>query len=109
MEMFILYLTAVIISLAYLALGFGINKENAKYLLAGYNTMGEERRKKFNIDKYLAFFKLFFKRLAFFPVPSLLICIAAFEFNVAIVTWSLVQMLRFLFFAKRSIWNQWEL
>ena len=109
MEKLILYLTAVIISLAYLALGFGINKENAKYLLAGYNTMGEERRKKFNIDKYLAFFKLFFKRLAFFPVPSLLICIAAFEFNVAIVTWSLVQMLRFLFFAKRSIWNQWEL
>ena len=48
-------------SLTYLLIGFGINKVNAEYLLAGYNTMTPEQRQKFNIEKYLEFFNPFLK------------------------------------------------
>lgn len=54
-------------SLLYLLIGFGINKDNAGYLLAGYNTMTPEQKQKFNIDKYLEFFNLFFKKLCLYP------------------------------------------
>ena len=39
MESLILIFTIVFMSLTYLLIGFGINKDNAEYLLAGYNTM----------------------------------------------------------------------
>ena len=39
-------------SLLYLLIGFGINKDNAKYLLAGYNTMNQEEQVKFDIGDY---------------------------------------------------------
>ena len=61
--MFILFISVLFVSLVYLALAFLINKDNARYLLAGYNTMGEEERKKFPIDNYLIFFKKFSKNL----------------------------------------------
>ena len=50
-------------SCTYLLIGFGINKNNAKYLLAGYNTMTPEQKQQFNIEKYLEFFNPFFKKL----------------------------------------------
>ena len=54
MEFSILIFTIIFMSLIYLLIGFGINKVNAKYLLAGYNTMTAEQKQKFNIEKYLA-------------------------------------------------------
>ena len=51
MEFLILIFTIIFMSLIYLLIGFGINKDNAKYLLAGYNTMTPEQRQKFNIEK----------------------------------------------------------
>ena len=44
------------------------NKENAKILLAGYNTMSKAEREKFDIDEYLKFFKPFFKKLGIYTV-----------------------------------------
>ena len=52
-------------SLLYLLIGFGINKDNAKYLLAGYNTMNQEEQDKFDIEGYLNFLKPFFLPLNF--------------------------------------------
>ena len=43
----------------YVIIAYGINKENAKYLLAGYNTLSEKERTKFDIVEYLKFFKAF--------------------------------------------------
>ena len=43
------------------------NKENAKILLAGYNTMSKAEREKFDIDEYLKFFKPF-KNLGIYSV-----------------------------------------
>lgn len=46
-------------SLLFIGIGFLVNEKNAKYLLAGYNTMSKKEREKVNIEKYIPFFKKF--------------------------------------------------
>ena len=50
----ILIFTIIFVSLIFLGIAFGINKKNAKYLLAGYNTMSMEQREKFDIEGFNA-------------------------------------------------------
>ena len=98
-----LLLTTGLMSLSYLAVAFVITPANARYLLAGYNTMSDEKRRAFNIDGYLTdFFKPFFKKLALFPPLSLLALTAFFESKEAIVLWSTSQSLPFIWFIRRS-------
>lgn len=47
------------ISLLFIAFGFLLNEGNAKYLLAGYNTMSKESRKKVDIKAFLPYFRKF--------------------------------------------------
>lgn len=54
------YLPVIIIDVIFLLVVLVVNKQNAKYLLSGYNTMSTEERKRFDIDSYLIFFKRFF-------------------------------------------------
>ena len=84
-----IYVPVIFVSILYYAIGYFINKENAKYLLTGYNTMSDEERKKFDIENYLVFFKAFFKKqsvysLLVFPVLHLM-----FDDEKAILIWSL--------------------
>ena len=57
-----------------------INRENAKMLLAGYNTMSKSEREKFDIDGYLNFFKPFFFKLGTYS--TLIYFITLFIFNL---------------------------
>ena len=50
---------AIILSLIFGSLGFIVTKNNAKYLLSGYNTMSEAQRAKMDLEGYLHFFKRF--------------------------------------------------
>ena len=98
-----LILTTGFMSLSYLAVAFLITPVNARYLLAGYNTMSEEKRRAFDIDGYLTnFFKPFFKKLALFPPLSLLALTAFLESKEAIILWSIIQSLPFIWFLWRS-------
>ena len=90
-------------SLTYLLIGFGINKVNAEYLLAGYNTMTPEQRQKFNIEKYLEFFNPFFKRLSLYPPLSFGLMYILFEGEQLILVWSLLQLLPFVWFTIKSL------
>lgn len=47
------------ISLLFIAIGFIVTENNAKYVLSGYNTMNEEDRKKVDIKKYIPYFRNF--------------------------------------------------
>lgn len=90
-------------SLSYLAVAFVIKPINARFLLAGYNTMSEEKRRAFDIDCYLrVVFKPFFKRLSFFPTLSLLALTTVLETKDTIVVWSIIQSLPFIWFVWRS-------
>jgi hypothetical protein len=103
MEFFILIFAIFFMSLTYLLIGFGINKNNAEYLLAGYNTMTPEQKKFFNIEKYLEFFNPFFKRLCLYPPLSFGLMYILFEGEQLILIWSLIQMFPFVWFTTKSI------
>ena len=103
MESLILIFTIIFMSLTYLLIGFGINKDNAKYLLAGYNTMTPEQRQKFNIEKYLEFLNPFFKKLSLYPPLSFGLMYILFEGEQLILVWSLLQLLPFVWFTTKSL------
>ena len=89
-------------SLFFVALGFIVTENNAKYLLAGYNTMNEEDRSKINIKVYLKFFRKFH---IFLGVSFLLIGLIAYSlFNemTAGVTLSLYPILAYVYFVWRG-------
>lgn len=90
-------------SLLYLLIGFGINKDNSKYFLAGYNTMTPEQKGKFNIEKYLEFFNPFFKKLCIYPPLSFGLISIFLEGEQLILIWSLSQMLPFIWFTIKSL------
>ena len=62
------------ISLLFIAIGFIVTENNAKYLLSGYNTMSEEERKKVDIKAYIPYFRKFhiFLGVSFFLIGTLL-------------------------------------
>lgn len=57
-------LIVLLLSLLFTGLGFVVTEKNAKYLLAGYNTMNEAQRQQFNLKAYLRLFKRFHLFLA---------------------------------------------
>ena len=87
-------------SFTYLLIGFGINKKNAKYLLAGYNTMSKEKREKFDIDTYLKFLKPFFKKLSIFPPVTFLLLSFLLEGGELEWVWALLQLIPFCYFLE---------
>lgn len=98
-----LLFTVGFMSFSYLAVAYVITPANARFLLAGYNTLNEERRQAFDIDRYLTnFFKPFFKKLALFPPLSWLAVSALFDGEFTIIAWSIVQSLPFMWFLWRS-------
>ena len=46
-----LFIGVFVTDIVFILLALGLNKENAKYLLTGYNTMSEKERKFFDTDK----------------------------------------------------------
>jgi len=90
-------------SLIYLSIGIFINKENARYLLAGYNTMSEEDRSKFDIDGYLHFFKAFFMGLAAFLLFAWILLDIFVGTGLVIVIWILGQIPPYIYFVYRSV------
>ena len=98
----VLILTVAFMSLLYLLIGFGINKDNAKYLLAGYNTMNQEEQDKFDIEGYLNFLKPFFKKLSLYPTLTYLLCSLALKGDTIELVWGIIQIMPFLLFIKKS-------
>jgi len=84
-----IYVPVIFVSILYYAIGYFINKENAKYLLSGYNTMSDEERKKFDIENYLVFFKAFFKQQSVYSLLVFPLFHLMFDDEKAILIWSL--------------------
>lgn len=64
----------LILGAFFAGIGFLIHEGNAKYLLAGYNTMGESERKKVDLSRFLPYFRHFHLFLgASFTVLGLLV------------------------------------
>ena len=72
-------ISLIITDLCFIFIAFGINENNAKYLLAGYNTMSKEKKEAFDLINYLKFFKKFFINLAIYSSLIYLIFYIAFD------------------------------
>lgn len=61
-------------SLLFIAIGFIVNENNAKYLLAGYNTMNDEEQKKVDLKTYINYLQKFhlFLGISFFTIGMLI-------------------------------------
>ena len=79
-KMDIISVVIVFTGLLFIIISKAINRENSKMLLAGYNTMSESEREKFDIDGYLKFFKPFFFKLGTYS--TLIYFITLFIFNL---------------------------
>lgn len=49
-----------IISILFITIAFMVTEKNARYILAGYNTMSEAERNAFDINSYISFFRRFY-------------------------------------------------
>ena len=98
-----IYIPVIFVSALYYAIGHFINKENAKILLAGYNFMTAEERKKFDIENYLVSFKSFFKNQAIYSFFIFQICYLLFDKKKsAILLWSLYIIITLVYFLVKS-------
>ena len=100
--------TIAFVSIVFLSIGLGINKTNARYLLSGYNTMSQAKRDAFDINRYLKFFKSFFKRLALFPPASWFVCVLIFDPVTSVTVWAVMQCLPMFLFLKTSLSKDWS-
>ena len=82
------FLIVFFVDVIFIAIAYLVNKDNAKYLVAGYNTMSIKEREKFDLDNFLIFWKNFFVNLTI--ASTLIYVISFFIFNdiTAILIWS---------------------
>lgn len=83
-------------------IGFVVTEKNAKYLLAGYNTLAEKEREKIDLSAFLVFFRRFhiFLGLSFVLLGTGIFLTAdALAVKMFI---SLYPLLAYLFFAWKS-------
>jgi len=97
-----LYLPVVFVSVLFWVIAHFLTKENAKYLLSGYNTMSEEERKKFDIEQYLILFKKFFKQLSYYAFLFFLLVQFLFTDKTALIAWSVLISLAPLYLVIRA-------
>lgn len=88
-----IYIVIAFISLLYLCIGYFINKKNSKYLLAGYNTMTDDERKKFDIDNFLKFFKYFFKLQSILSILIYILFKLLINEKIALISYSIFLIL----------------
>ena len=55
--------------------------------------MSQAKRDAFDIDRYLKFFKSFFKGLALFPPASWFVCVLIFDSVTSVTVWAVTQCL----------------
>ena len=85
----IISVVIVFTGLLFIIISKAINRENSKMLLAGYNTMSESEREKFDIDGYLNFFKPFFFKLGAYSTLIYFITLFTFHQGIAVIAYTI--------------------
>lgn len=103
-----LHITVTATGLLYVLISRFMNKDNAKYLLSGYNTMSKSEQDKFDIDGYLAFFKPFFYNLGVYSTILYFVLFFTTDYQIAIWGWIVAQTLPlpYLIIKGRSFKNK---
>lgn len=90
------------LGLFFLALAFILNQKNARFLLAGYNTMSEEERQHFDIRSYLRIFRRFHIFMAISFVLFGLAFLSVMGENAAGIFLGVYPILAYLWFLVKS-------
>ncbi|MDC1010383.1 DUF3784 domain-containing protein [Flavobacteriaceae bacterium] len=85
----IISVVIVFTGLLFIIISKVINRENAKMLLSGYNTMSKSEREKFDIDGYLNFFKPFFFKLGAYTTLIYFITLFIFNLGIAVIVYTI--------------------
>ena len=86
----------------YFIIGYTINERNAKYLLAGYNTMSKEQREAFDLKNYLIFFKRFFYNLAIYSGIIFIILFVLYDALSSILIWAVITSLSLFYMVYKG-------
>lgn len=97
-----IWLPPLFVSLLYYAIGHFIDKGNAKYLIAGYNTLSEEKRKLFDMDNFLPFFKAFFKKQAVYSFLLFAIVKVLSGMKIAVICYALFLSIAIIYLMAKA-------
>ena len=84
-----IFLTVFFVDILFIGIAYLLNENNAKYLLAGYNTMSKEEREKVDLPNFLIFWKNFFIMLTFITTLIFVISFFVFSESTATLIWAL--------------------
>ena len=90
------------VNIIFIAIAKYINTENAKFFLAGYNTMSDKERENFDIVNYLKFFKSFFIKLTFYSTIIFTVTYFLYSEEVAAIVWCISLIVPWPFFIIKS-------
>ena len=90
------------ISLLTLLIAKSLNKNNAKFILAGYNTTSEEERLKYDIGLVVSLAKKFLYSLTVIPFVCFVVFYLFFDVIKAVVVYSAVILLMIIKFIVSS-------
>ena len=92
----------IFVNIIFLAIAKYINTENAKFFLAGYNTMSEKERNNFDLLSYLKFFKSFFIKLTFYSTLIFAVTYFFYYEEIAAIAWCLSLTVPWPYFIIKS-------
>ena len=92
---------AILLSAVFVSIGFLVTKNNARYILSGYNMMSEQQRSLVDIEGYLRFFKRFHLFLGI-SVFILVTGISLFNENLAAFILGIYPLLAYCFLTVKG-------
>jgi uncharacterized membrane protein len=94
------FIAVLIADIIFISIALGLNKENAKYLLSGYNAMSKKERENFDIVNYLTLLKKFFLILAGSSTIVFTLLISLLNAKIAVISYSsylIIMLIWFIF------------
>ena len=94
------FIAVLIADIIFISIALGLNKENAKYLLSGYNAMSKKERENFDIVNYLTLLKKFFLILAGSSTIVFTLLINLLNAKIAVIAYSsylIIMLIWFIF------------
>ncbi|MBE9466248.1 DUF3784 domain-containing protein [Dyadobacter subterraneus] len=92
---------AILLSVVFVSMGFLVTKNNARYILSGYNMMSEQQRSLVDMDGYLRFFKQFHLHLGI-SVFALVMIVGTFNANFAAIILGTYPLLAYCYFVLKG-------
>ena len=96
------FIVVLISDIIFISFALWLNKENAKYLLSGYNTMSKKERENFDIENYLILFKKYFLILAASSTIVFTILINLLNAKIAVMTYSSYLIIMLIWFVFKG-------